>query len=132
MAIGKTVELQNISKTLTVQGEVVRVNGRVDQATQTVSAFIRVQSPELKEGMYLEANIAAQQIDNAYKVPRTLLLDDRQLYVVKDSVLDLLDVTPTYFGEKDVIIKGIPDGTRIVSRNIPGAYKGMLVQILTE
>lgn len=132
LALGRKVSLHNINKTLTVEGEVVRVNGRVDQATQTVSAFIQVKSPDLKEGMYLEANIKAQEIANAYRVPRTLLLDDRQLYVVRDSVLDLLNVTPTYFGEKDVIIKGIPDGTRIVSRNIPGAYKGMLVQVLSE
>lgn len=132
LSVGKKVALHNINKTLTIEGEVVRVNGRVDQATQTVSTFIRVQSPELKEGMYLEANIRAEEIDDAYLVPRTLLLDDKQLYVVRDSILDLIDVTPVYFGEKDVIIKGIPDGTRIVSRNIPGAYKGMLVKILSE
>ncbi|MDT8415878.1 MAG: HlyD family efflux transporter periplasmic adaptor subunit [Flavobacteriaceae bacterium] len=132
LRIGKKVQLNNINKTLVVEGEVVRINGRVDQATQTVSAFIQVKSPELKEGMYMEANIAAQNIENAIQVPRTLLLDDRQLYVVKDSILDLIEVSPSFFGDKEVIIQGIPNGTHLVTRNIPGAYKGMLVEVVAK
>jgi hypothetical protein len=38
-------------------------------------------------------------------------------------------VQPIYFSSKDVVLKGVPDGTVILSRSIPGAYAGMLVKV---
>jgi membrane fusion protein (multidrug efflux system) len=34
-----------------------------------------------------------------------------------------------HFTEKTAIIKGLPDGTLLLNKNIPGAYDGMLVEI---
>ena len=129
LKIGEAVELKSIDTDKTYTGKVVRVNGRIDQATQTIKVFVEVKDENLKEGMYLEAQLEAREEPNAIKLPRKLLVDERKLFILKDSVLDVIDVEPIYFSDKDVVVKGVPDGTVLLSKSVPGAYAGMLVKV---
>ncbi|TYA69972.1 efflux RND transporter periplasmic adaptor subunit [Seonamhaeicola marinus] len=126
---GNEVILHNLEKTKTYKGKVVRVNGKVDTASQTIKAFIEVAHKDLKEGMYLEASLQARSENNAIEVSRKLLVDNKQLYVVKDSVLDLIEITPVYFSAESAVIKGVDNGTLMLSKPTPGAYPGMSVKI---
>jgi len=127
---GETVQLNNLNRTKSFSGIVSRVNGNIDATTQTISAFIEVNNKTLKEGMYLEANLNAKEEKNAIEVSRSLLLDGNQIFIVRDSVLDIVDVSPVYFSDTKVVLKNIPDGTVILSKSVPGAYAGMLVKPL--
>jgi hypothetical protein len=104
----------------------------VDLASQTIRAFIDVRDKELREGMYLEANLSAQKEEDAIEIDRSLLLESGQIFMVRDSVLDLIDVKPVYFSDKKVVLKDVPDGLAIISRPVVGAYAGMLVKIYEE
>jgi multidrug efflux pump subunit AcrA (membrane-fusion protein) len=126
--IGEEVELVSLGQNKTYKGVVARINGSVDQATQTIKAYIDVRNKELKEGMYLEANLNAKQEFDAIQIDRSLLLENNQIFVVRDSVLDLIDVKPVYFSDKKVVLKEVPEGTTIVIRPVVGAYAGMLVK----
>jgi multidrug efflux pump subunit AcrA (membrane-fusion protein) len=129
---GESVQLNNLENTENYTGTVSRVNGNIDAATQTITVFIEVKGKTLKEGMYLEANLNAKQEENAIEISRSLLLDDSQVFVIRDSVLDLIDVTPVYFSNSKVVVKGIPDGTVILSKPVPGAYAGMQIKPLNN
>lgn len=129
LKVGEQVELENLDKTKTFMGKVARINGRVDQASQTITAFIEVQDNSLKEGQYLEANLDAKNEQDAIEVDRSLLLEGDKIFVVRDSVLDIIDVTPVYFSDKTVVLKNIPNGQTIVSKPLVGAYAGMLVKV---
>ncbi len=129
LKVGKSVALSNLNKTKTFTGVVTRINGRVDQATQTITAFIEVKEPSLKEGMYLEANLDAKKEENAIEIDRSLLQEGNRIFVVRDSILDVVDVSPVYFSDKKVVLKGVPDQTIILSKSVPGAYAGMLVSV---
>lgn len=129
LEVGRGVTLMNLEKTKTYKGKVVRINGKVDQTSQTVTAFIEVSGKNLKEGQYLEANLSAKEEPNAIEIDRSLLLKNDEVYVVRDSILDLVKVSPMYFGENKVVLKNLPDGTVIVSKPVAGAYAGMLVKI---
>ena len=115
------------SKTYT--GTVSRVNGRIDPNTQTIKVFVEVKGDNLKEGMYLEAQLEAREQLNAIKISRKLLVDESEIFIVRDSILDLIPVQPVYFSPKEVVVQGVPDGTVVLSKSIPGAYAGMLVKI---
>ena len=128
LKIGEEVELVNLDQNKTYKGVVARINGSVDQATQTIKAFIDVRNKDLKEGMYLEANLNAKQEFDAIEIDRSLLLENDQIFVVRDSILDLIDVKPVYFSNKKVVLKEVPEGTTIVTRPVVGAYAGMLVK----
>lgn len=132
LSVGKKVELYNLNGTKKYMGEITRVNGRVDQNSQTITVFIEVTGDDLKEGQYLEAELQAKEESDAIEINRSLLLDDDQIFVVKDSILDLLYVEPIYFTDKTVVLKNIPNGEVIVEKPIPGAYAGMLVKVYNE
>ncbi len=132
LKVGEKVVLTNLEKTKTYNGKVARINGSIDVASQTIKAFIDVADSELREGMYLEANLEAKSERDAIEIDRNLLLDNDQLFVVRDSILDLIDVHPVYFTAKKVVLKNVPDGTVIVTRPVVGAYTGMIVKVFED
>ncbi len=132
LKVGEKVALSNLTKTKTYEGTVARINGRVDQASQTIKAFIEVNDNTLREGMYLEANLDAREEPDAIEIDRNLLQENNQIFVVRDSILDLIDVKPVYFSDKRVVLKEVPDGTVIMAKPLLGAYTGMAVKIFED
>ena len=128
LKVGETVELVTLDRAKTYTGVVSRINGSVDLATQTIKAFIEVSNGDLKEGMYLEANLNAKEETNAIEIDRNLLLENDKIFVVRDTILDLIDVTPVYFSDKKVVLKEVPEGITIITKPVVGAYAGMLVK----
>ena len=129
LKVGARVKLSNLDKTQTFSGKVVRVNGKVDQASQTITAFVEVRGDQLKEGQYLEAYLNAKDEENAIEIDRSLLLENNQIFVVRDSIIDIIDVKPIYFTDKKVVLKDVPNGETIVSKPLSGGYAGMLIKV---
>ena len=113
-------------------GKIIRINGKVDRTTQTVKVYIDLSDIELREGMYLEAIMNGEPIDESMEIARSLLVDESKVYIVQDSALQLIDVDPVFFNEKTVVVKGLQDGQIIISRAVPGAYSGMEVKIYKD
>ncbi len=130
LEIGKSVELHNVEKTQTWTGKIVRVNSRVDQASQTIPVFITVRGEGLKEGMYLEAALMAKEEKETFEINRKLLFDENKLFVVQDTLLAVATVEPVYFKENTVVVKGLKDGEKILARVVPAAHAGMRVKEL--
>lgn len=130
--VGEVVQLKSIDNNKTYQGKVTRINGRVDLASQTITAFIEVKDPDLREGMYLEAHLKAKEEPDAIEINRSLLLETEQIYVVRDSVLDLIPVKPVYYSDNSVVLKDVPEGITILSKPVMGAYAGMLVKVFQD
>jgi multidrug efflux pump subunit AcrA (membrane-fusion protein) len=128
LKVGEKVSLTNLDRTESYSGTVSRVNGSIDPNTQTITAFIEVAHENLKEGMYLEASLNAKDIEDAIEINRNLLLDDQKIFVVNDSLLDVIPVRPIHFSDTKVVLKDVPNGTIILNRTVPGAYAGMLVK----
>jgi len=126
---GKMVELHNLEKTKSWTGKVTRINGRVDQRTQTLNIYIEVKGENLREGMYLEANVPVRDEENVFKISRKLLINNKALYIVSDSILELKEVKIVHFDKNSAIIKGLKNGTAVLSKSIPGAFDGMKVKI---
>ena len=129
LKVGNTVSLHDLERTNSYTGKVIRVNGKIDQTSQTIKAYIQVADKSLKEGMYLEADLTAKSEQNAYKIDRKLLVDNTNVYVVKDTILELAKVEPVYFEAESVIVKGLQDNTKILAQPVSGAYNGMPVNI---
>lgn len=132
LQVNNEVTLSTIDGKQTYTGKVTRVNGNINQASQTINAYIEVKGEGLREGVYLEALLQAKEEQDAISLPRGLLQPNNELFMVRDSILDVIEVNPVYFSDKEVVVKGIPEGTKIVSKPVPGAYAGMLVKIYSE
>lgn len=129
---GKQVALHDLEKKKTWNGTIIRVNGKVDATSQTVKAYIQVRGEDLKEGMYLEAEIGAKDEKETFEIDRKLLVENNKIFIILDTVLELRPITPVFFKENSVVIKGLEDGTRILAKTVPGAYSGMKVEVLKD
>ncbi|WP_299122642.1 HlyD family efflux transporter periplasmic adaptor subunit [uncultured Tenacibaculum sp.] len=132
LEVGKLVALHNLEKTKVWKGKVSRINGKIDQASQTVQVFIEVKGKDLREGMYLEANVPVKSEKEAIEVNRKLLVENKAVYVVRNNVLDLVEINPVHFNENTVVIKGLANGEELVNKPVAGAYAGMPVKIFSE
>lgn len=132
LKVGNTVALQNLDNSKNWTGKVTRVNSKVNQTSQTVKIYIQLTGNELKEGMYLEANLNVKKETDAYELPRKLLVNNEKIFILKDSVLDLVKVNLVFFKKNTVVIKGLENGTKVLIKNVPGAYKGMPVKVFNQ
>ncbi|NCQ14844.1 MAG: HlyD family efflux transporter periplasmic adaptor subunit, partial [Flavobacteriales bacterium] len=107
LKVGEEVALNNLDNTGHYVGTISRVNGSVDQATQTITAYIDVKDPNLKEGIYLEAHIKGETVEDAIEIDRNLVLESQEIFIVTNETLDALPVKPIYFSETKVVIKGV-------------------------
>ena len=130
LKVGRSVEIHNLERTKTWSGRVIRVNGKLDQASQTVKVFIQLSGKDLKEGMYLEADLEAKQVPNTFEIDRQLLQSENKIFVVKNDLLELVAVIPIYFKERVVVVQGLANGIQILAKPVPGAYQGMRVKII--
>ncbi|PQJ77159.1 efflux RND transporter periplasmic adaptor subunit [Polaribacter glomeratus] len=130
LKVGNSVMLSTLNKSKNYTGTVVRVNGKVDQVSQTIKVFIDVKHEDLKEGMFLEANLVAKSESDAIEISRKLLVNNQAVYIVKnDSLLTLLPVNTVYFGAETIVIKGLKNNDKILTQILPGAIDGMIVKI---
>ena len=129
LKVGEEVDLKNLEGTQQFKGKVSRVNSKIDANSQTVQVFIKIEDAKVKEGMYLEASVAARNVENATSIPRNLLVSQNKVYVVENNVLQLAEINVVHFTSESVIITGLENGTQLISAPVPGAFVGMPVEI---
>lgn len=129
MKVGERVNLSSTTTSAKWTGRVSRINSMVNAGTQTVNIYIEVSGKGLEEGMFLEAEIDASHIENAFEIDRSVLFADDQVYVASDTLLEQKQVKPLYFNQKTVVVSGLTDGDEVLTKMPPGAYEGMRISI---
>ena len=129
LKVGSEVSVTNLKNTKKWNGKVIRINGKVDLTSQTVKVFVLIKGDGLKEGIFLDASLNATSEINAVEISRKLIVNNSEIFVVQDSTLQLQQITPVYYSENSVVVKGLEDGTTILSKPVPGAYSGMKIKI---
>lgn len=111
-------------------GKVRRISDQIDAGTQTVNVFVGVSGKDLREGMYLRGEADARVLDNVVEIDRDLLIDESEVYIVKnDTLLTLMPVNVQKFDRKTVIVSGLPTGAKLLTSGVAGAYDGMRVKL---
>jgi membrane fusion protein (multidrug efflux system) len=113
-------------------GKVKRISDQIDANTQTVKVFIEMSGQNLREGMYLKGEVAANPIQNAVSIPKELLINQNSVYTVQDSTLILRSVELIKLQDNSAIVKGLPDGMNIVKKILPGMFEGMKVSVTKD
>jgi membrane fusion protein (multidrug efflux system) len=130
---GQAVQLNSTSDKANVwEGKIVRLNNSINASTQTVNVYVEVKGEHLHEGLFMEANINATEIDNAIEIPRSVLFNENQVYTATDSILSQKTINPLFYKEKSVIVRGLTNGEKVVVKSIPGAYPGMKIKVGTQ
>jgi multidrug efflux pump subunit AcrA (membrane-fusion protein) len=132
MKVGKQVKLTDLNNDQEWMGTVKRVNGRLDQETQTVNVYIGVSGLGLIEGMYMEAKIAAIPQGNALEIDRNLLLNEKEIFIVENEALVIKEITAVHNTDNTVIVTGLENGTQMIIKPVAGGYAGMPVKMVSD
>lgn len=128
--VGNSVKLTSEDIDGQWQGTVKRIGDQIDPGSQTVQVFIGVNGKELREGMYLRGDVVARSVSEAIRIPRNLLVDQTQVFTIQDSILRLHNIKLVKVEPEMVILQGVPNGTPLLAKPIPGAFDGMKVEPL--
>ncbi len=127
ISIGKKVSLTNNDKSKNWSGKVVRINKIIDPQSQSALAIVEVRGRDLREGMYLQAGISTIELSEVAKIPRNLLIDEKFVYLISDSLLLKKEIDPVHISDKNVFVKGLTNGDWMIHKSVAGAYDGMKV-----
>ncbi len=125
--VGDTVPLISDNINYNWQGIVNRISKTVDNKTQTVKVFITVKGDNLKEGMFLSGTVKTNTFNNAYELPRKLMVNNNQVFTVNDNKIQSQTFQIVNMKESSAIVTGLEDGT-IISQKTKGIYNGMNVR----
>lgn len=109
-------------------GTITRISNNLDPATQTVKVFVKVKGKGLKEGMFLSGSIHISDIPDAESIPRNILMNNNEVFLIKDSLLKKTVIDVVRVAADSAIVKGLPNGAILLNESIPGAFEGMKVQ----
>ncbi|MET1260626.1 HlyD family efflux transporter periplasmic adaptor subunit [Flagellimonas sp. DF-77] len=127
VAVGKPVQIMGTDGTGEIVANIDRLNQKVDQGTQTSSAVVGLNGYPFLEGQYLKARIEGETLDQVVRIKANLLMENNQVYIVKDSVLALQQVRLRYYDQDEVIVQGLQQNMVLLDEVLADAYPGMKV-----
>ncbi len=108
--------------------ELIRVNSKIDESTQTIRVFFTLEGQSLKEGQFITGQLPTIELQKVFKVARRNLLNDRYVFALNDSVLSRLEPKIEAYNGDTAFVSELPEGIEILAEPLPGAYHGMLVK----
>ncbi len=118
--------------TYTASGSVSRVAGFVDETTQTVKVYVKYipkGKQAFKIGEFAVATFDIEKQVKGIKIPREALINEKEVYVIKNNRLQLKKVTTKRKLPDHVIISGLDDGEIVVNESLVDISEGDKVKI---
>ncbi len=120
-------------------GRVVRTEGELDPKTRMVHVVARVDDPyrpaepgaaPLSVGLFVDAEIAGREVENAVRIPRAALREGARIWVADaEDRLRILPVEVVQRGRDEVVIRGaLAPGTRVILSALAVPVEGMPVR----
>ncbi|MDZ7860050.1 MAG: efflux RND transporter periplasmic adaptor subunit [Candidatus Krumholzibacteriota bacterium] len=132
IAAGLPAELTSYGLRGKFKGTISRINNVIDKNTQTVAVYIRASDSRLRDGLYMTASIESKLLRDVTVVPGKSLAGRDMVWVYSDSTLQKTKVEVVAAEEEQVIVRGLPDGTRVVTQPPGKARVGMKVVDISE
>lgn len=115
------------------KGTVSRISQTLDPSTQTAKVFCTLDAPSVNDGVYLNGVIYSKPKADVIKLPVELLVDENQVFALKnDSLLELKPVQVVHRSEENILITGLSTGDELLAEPVSGAYSGMTVKVTNK
>lgn len=117
LKVGQDVVLHSTSGEQTYAGKILRIGSFVNASTQSIPVFVQILKKPgdvLYNGMFLTAKIQAGKIANTIRIPRRALMEENNIYILRDSLLQKQGVDIKFVTREDVIASGISAGSMVV------------------
>jgi len=105
-------------------GKVSRIGNKINNQTQMVNVYISVSGDDLKDGMFLSADIELNKNINAVEIPRKLLVDESFVYLIENGIVLKKKINIEQYKDDTVVASGIENGSLLVLKT-SGIHKGL-------
>ncbi|MBI9057683.1 MAG: efflux RND transporter periplasmic adaptor subunit [Labilibaculum sp.] len=113
-------------------GKLVRKSDFVDQGTQSISVFVKLENTngkELYQGQFLTARFNGKMIDNVMEIPRNAVFSSNKVFVVEGDILKAKVINVVKRNENTLVFNGLKEGEILVIEPPVKATENMQVQI---
>lgn len=131
--VGDNVTVQSDLKADDWKGKVIRKSEFVDFKTQSQNIFIQVENNNKKPllvGEYLDVTFPGHPIKDAMEVPRNIVFNTNEVFVVDGQRLSKRIIDIIKLNEKTLIFNGLKEGEILVMQPLINVQEGTLVEIL--
>lgn len=125
--VGDEVELSSTQSDNAWRGTIARINERVEPNSQTVKVFVRLTGDDLRAGMYLEGRVRGRLYEDAFEIPRDVLVNENRVFIVQDSTAELLTIETLKTSDQTAIVRGLEDGMTLITEDNTEAFAGTKV-----
>ena len=133
--IGDPVTVESDRRGLSWKGKVIRKSPFVDPNTQSQAIFIKIQNhrnPNLLSGEYLTAEFPGHPIENAMEVPRNVVFNTNEVFVIVEDKLEKRVANIIKENEKTLVFNGLEEGEVLVMQPLINVLEGTLVEMLGD
>lgn len=128
---GSTVHIAADYLSTKIEGTVTKKGTLLDEKLQTVTLYVKVDNKKnerLLNGSLVFGTIEIDKIENSFVVNRSVIHNDNQVYLIKNSKLAESEVTVGYSsGERYYLTGGVQNGDTLVTGLLQGAILGMSI-----
>jgi membrane fusion protein, multidrug efflux system len=112
---------------LNLEGSVVRISDYVNQNTQSVDVYIRLDSKGNKifDGQFMQASIPARMVKNGMIIPRNAIYNGNEVFVLEDTLLKVRSVIINRLLPEEAIISGLEPNADLVMEQLVSAHNNM-------
>jgi len=131
MKVGDDVKFEEVNGSRSFKGKLVRINEKVDPATQLIKVYFSIRDESLKSGVYLEGKVPAQTYENVTELPVETLVDDAFVFTVADGKAVKTPVTVHSRDSRRIVVGGLKDGDKVITDKKNSAFEGTNVEIIS-
>ncbi|HCX20345.1 MAG: efflux transporter periplasmic adaptor subunit [Flammeovirgaceae bacterium] len=127
--VGAPAEIYSSETQQKWTGEVARISDFVNQNTQSVDVYLTIDPGKQKiyDGQFLQSAIPASTVTDGMLIPRNVLYNTNEVYVVEDTLLKVKQVFVHRTMEENVVISGLNEGEDLVVEPLVNAHNNMVV-----
>lgn len=117
MHLNDVVDILDSNGEIISTGRLIRKSEFVDQGTQSVSVFVKINNErgvELYQGQFLSARFRGKIIENAMEVSRNAVFRNNRVYVVEGDLLKEKQINVIKLNENTLVFNGLNEGESLV------------------
>ncbi|PKQ61321.1 hypothetical protein BZG02_16135 [Labilibaculum filiforme] len=130
--LNEKVDILDADGALIFTGKLVRKSDFVDQGTQSISVFVKLEKTsgqELYQGQFLTARFNGKVISNVMEIPRNAVFSSNKVFVVEGDILKEKKINVIRRNENTLVFNGLKEGAVLVVEPPVKATENMQVQI---
>lgn len=108
-------------------GTVARISDFINQNTQSIDVYISIDPAggTIYDGQFIEAAIPARVIKDGMEIPRNIIYEGNEVFVLQDSLLKVKQITVHRLMDETAVFSGLDENEDLVMDPLINAHNNM-------